>query len=380
MRLIWVVAVATLVAGASSLVFSGAEAAERGGSSLRRPIVTGCLGECGTKDQSCLTDCEVCVENHRCSVVHLGCHSCLRAARASRRKSEEKGRGPVNDSGGIPLIREGIRVHLQHAQLRAFDSHRALRKARDGIIKAQRDAEWASQERREAVARLHKVRLGLKDAESDVVKWELKHAKKMQAMRAKTSENRLARQRAKKRLKDAKDDLREAMTQQQHRDAGDEAEDQHRDQVATAVDAEWERRRQVEEKQQAVVHAENDLRKVRNDADWLDRGLQKDVHKARARAKRTLQDLHTARAMERVTRQELEAAKRDYLRLAATTQRHDKARERLETKLQNQPMLTVSAANGVNLAATDRSLGQRPQMQPVVVVAAMLTAPFACWA
>jgi len=100
------------------------------------------------------------------------------------RRDAEKLHGLVSDGGGEPMIRADIKVHLARAQIQNLHSRRALREARGGVLEAQRQAEWASQERQEQTEYLREAKSNYEKSKDDVAKWRLKSARKLKKMRS----------------------------------------------------------------------------------------------------------------------------------------------------------------------------------------------------
>merc|ERR1719506_3435684 len=90
------------------------------------------------------------------------------------------------------------------ARLEALDKSRNLRIARSGVLKAQREAEWAAEERHMSAKSLRETRQVLKGARLEVTRWKLQNEKKLKAKRAKALEQRQERQAAEQDLEAAK--------------------------------------------------------------------------------------------------------------------------------------------------------------------------------
>mmetsp|Transcript_118655 Transcript_118655/g.215789 ORF Transcript_118655/g.215789 Transcript_118655/m.215789 type:complete len:392 (+) Transcript_118655:185-1360(+) len=299
---------------------------------LQRPIITGCLAECGAQEQSCVTECQVCVEKNKCKLLDEACSSCFQEVHAMK---SWKNRADSNtlDNGGMPLIHDGIRAQLMDAKLEALKSQRELRAARGGVLKAQREAEWATEERKSSEKSVRVAKTVLKDAKEKVERWKLQNAERLKAMRAKARQRRREQKEARRDLLRAKERLRKAKLRLQT-SVSNETE------VASAEDEEGKLRRLVVKRQKAVVEAEKALVKRKKDADWLDRGLRKQVVKARHGVKHAREDLLTARAMERVSREWREEAKLRYMNAAEQVQSRDEAASDLKDKLAENPLPT----------------------------------------
>merc|ERR1712050_55434 len=73
----------------------------------------------------------------------------------------------------------------------------------------------------------------------------------------------------------------------------------------------------VKAEKRAVTQAEEALRKLSTDAEWMDRGLRSEIRKAQGAVKEAARDLRAARSMERLSSQQLEGAKHTYRSAAA---------------------------------------------------------------
>merc|ERR1740117_811503 len=102
------------------------------------------------------------------------------------------------------MMRDGLMNEMTRARLAALDRLRELRSFREGVLKAQREAEWAAEERHASAKRLGEERQVLKGARLEVTRWKLQNEKKLKAMRARAREHRLERQTAERKLAVAK--------------------------------------------------------------------------------------------------------------------------------------------------------------------------------
>lgn len=297
---------------------------------LQRPIITGCLAECGFQEQSCVTECQVCVEKNECDLLDDECKPCFEAVHATKAWNK-RARGQTLDSGGAPLIHEGIRQEYVHLKLEALDSQRHLRTARAGVLKAQREAEWATEERKSTEQNMEMAKKVLKDAEDKVDKWKLQNANRLKAMREKTKKQRGEEEAARKELAKAKRRLKRAKWQLRNETL-----------AAAEKESELKFRRLVQKRRKAVSDAEKALAKRQADADWLDRGLRKRVVKAREGVRDAREDLLTARAMERVSRERREDAKKAYVKAAEEAQSEEKAAAEMKGKLLENPVPTYT--------------------------------------
>lgn len=327
------------VGGASGTPAMGLVSAGIVGSSLRRPIITGCLKECGFKEQTCVTQCQVCIEQSECRILGK-CDPCLREAHAHKMEAEKADQGTLDD-GGVSMMRDGMMAEMTHAKLTALDKKRELRTAREGVLKAQREAEWAVHERRAAAMNLIEARQVLRGARLQVTRWKLQNAKKLQDKRAKARQQRMERQKAERKLVAAKKEAAEAENRLEEASADQvnattiEGEDGPSDSESEDV---WKLTKEAEERQAAVERAELDVEKSSSDAQWLDRGLRRRVKSAKNGAKKAREELLVARAHERVAREKLEDAKMRYVNGVQSSQMADKAAQDSEQRLRAAPV------------------------------------------
>lgn len=338
------------------------------GVASRRPIITGCLKECQYKDQSCVTQCQVCVEKHECRVLGE-CDTCLNEANAWMHAAKKMGQG-ILDDGGASLRRDGLLAELTQAKMVALESKRALRNTREGVLTAQREAEYAIQERRDAATKLAETRRVLKGERLEVTRWKLQNEKKLKAMRARAREERQERQKAERAVEAAKLKHREAkqrlrIASNENGDANeteaDETTESEKDEDVTADQLAEQRQLEieVEKRQQAVEQAERDVEKTSADGEWLDRGLRRRVKSAQGGARKAREELLVSRAHERVSQERLEDAKLHYVTAVKSSQQADKAAEQAELELRRAPTSlqaeqkkadsTVSAKEGTEL-------------------------------
>eukprot|EP00928_Gymnodinium_smaydae_P062959 TRINITY_DN4667_c0_g2_i2.p1 TRINITY_DN4667_c0_g2~~TRINITY_DN4667_c0_g2_i2.p1 ORF type:complete len:268 (-),score=24.12 TRINITY_DN4667_c0_g2_i2:184-987(-) len=150
---------------------------------LVRPVITGCFRQCGIDDQTCVTQCQVCVEQHRCSTLAHGCEVCVKEVREMLREADTLDAGVV-DSGGASLAIDALRLQKQEATEVAVSAQRRLLHQRDQVLQAQRQVEWAAAERRESRGRLKYARKRLQHRMKDVRKNSGDSRKKTQAAHA----------------------------------------------------------------------------------------------------------------------------------------------------------------------------------------------------
>lgn len=296
--------------------------------SERKPIITGCLATCGIWDQTCVTECQVCVEEHACKQVAKGCDVCLQELRKAKSLSRST-KSVITDSGGVSLARDGVRTRLERAQIQALDKARELRRARGRVLKAQREAEWAEEEWKASVAKLRQAKLSLRRAKDEAAKWDLQRAKNMQDEQGKVLQHqaeisRLERslQRAEKNLHEARAELRAAKNDK------DSSFARHR--VRVLENEVWQLKRQLAAQQGASERAHDDLEKKQKDANWLDRGFHSETEAAGRQVKKVVYDVRAARAMARLSRKKLVDAKDHYRQAVTASQRAERAAVHLE--------------------------------------------------
>lgn len=334
-----------------------AEAADMiGGKDLRRPIITGCLKECGYKEQTCVTQCQVCVEHNECRILGK-CDKCLREAHDMRMRAQKMDKG-ILDDGGVSMMRDGMMAEMTRAKLQAIDRKRELRGAREGVLKAQREAEWAAEERHMAAMTLIEARQVLKGARLEVTRWKLRNAKKLKAMRARAREQRLERQKAERKLAAAKRKYSKA--EKRLRIASNESATETNSSKGEDNDDVERLAREVEERQEAVESAERDVETTSADGEWLDRGLRRRVKSAQQGARKKREELLVARAHERVARERLEDAKEHYITAVRSSQQADKAAEDSELKLRKAPVSVYTTPQKANF--TNDGAGKKDKL------------------
>jgi len=238
----------------------------------------------------------------------------------------------ILDLGGVSMMRDGMMAEMTQAKLLALESKRRLVKTRQGVLKAQREAEWAAEERHLAALNLIEARQVLKGARLEVTRWKLQNEKKLKAMRARAREQRLQRQKAERKLAAAKSKYSKAQTKLEKASNTSVTDDSQDD------DEVWRLANDVEERQQAVESAEGDVEKTSADGEWLDRGLRRRVKSAQSGARKAREELLVARAHERVARQRLDEAKVHYQTSVQSSQQADKAAEDSEQRLRKAPI------------------------------------------
>jgi hypothetical protein len=310
--------------------------AHTGENADRRPIITGCLKACGNEEQSCVTQCQVCMEQNGCRIGG-DCELCLKEARAMRLRYARTDK-TILDSGGIAMMRDGLMAEMTEARLKALDWKRTLRVARENVLKAQREEEYATQERQMKAKGLKDATQELKSSKHEVERWKLQNEKKLKAARARAREQRQQRKIAERKLEAAK--LKHKEAERNFRIVSNASI------TNTSEDEEevWRASRELEEQRQAVEEAETLVEKTSEDGEWLDRGLQRRVRNSQRGAKEAREELLIGRARERVSQESLGEAKDKYLEALAASNEADKVAEEMESKLRQAPLPEHSEA------------------------------------
>mmetsp|Transcript_62561 Transcript_62561/g.116336 ORF Transcript_62561/g.116336 Transcript_62561/m.116336 type:complete len:370 (+) Transcript_62561:126-1235(+) len=275
----------------------------------RVPIVTGCVKLCGVEDQSCATQCEVCVEMAKCRTDVDQCDACAKKAEEWKRASSAS-QDWARDAGGIPMRQDEARTRLQRAAFSERDGLHSFRRARLGVLKAQRQAEWAQEERHEEAERLRESKAALKGARGELDKWELQNSRKVKDMDKEMAEKAEAVRILEGQLeKEVKNENRAA-------------------DVRSLED-------RLRAKKQELANAQQAKDARKEDAEWYRDKLQKDVSDVEADLKLRLQHFHAATVREKVSRQSLEEAKETYRVEATTLQERGEQKDKLEAQFQN---------------------------------------------
>jgi len=309
-----------------------AESAER----RRRPIITGCLEECGTEDQSCVTQCEVCVEQQACADLQTNCSTCF--DEAQEMKADMRRWGNVgSDSGGPALAHEAIRQRHDLARLQAMDGTHRLRGARDHVLQAQRGVEWAAEETREEENRLASVERHLEETKADARRWSERSQAKLAELRENRTDCRGAVKRTLKQLRVAERKLEDA--QKELAEAKDLAHAGVKirkvlitARVVTRLD--WKVRKQ----RQQLVEAKQAYKKQQRDSTWFQRGLQKEVKEVDVLVEKQEHKLDEAHDLERNSRKLLQGSKDEYRAAAARRQNLTTAAAKLQRLLLAHPL------------------------------------------
>jgi len=328
--------------------------AEDASASQMRPIITGCLKECGYTDQTCITQCQVCIEQNECRILHK-CDPCLQGAHDQMVLAKKTDKG-ILDSGGVALVRDGLMADMTSANLESLERKRLLRTARTGVLMAQREAEWARSERQHSSKNLVEARTTLRIARLEVTRWTLQNEKKLKKMRAQAAQQRRERQtserklaehkraysKAQKRLRVASKSGSNMSAQEEEQEQAEEGTDEDAENKTATKETEGEEiyklAKDVEERQTAVENAERELEKTSADGEWLDRGLRRRVKAAQEGARSSREELLEARARERVSRERLEEAKDHYIASVKSSNVADEAAHDSEIKLRKAPV------------------------------------------
>jgi hypothetical protein len=255
------------------------------------------------------------------------------------------------DAGGVAMKRDGLLSEMTRARLEAVDRLRELRTARQGVLTAQRESEWASEERHMSAQKLDQDREGLKNSRREVTKWKLDNEKKLKAMRARAREQRQERQKAERKLEEAERKHAKAQRKLQVAEANiSDFEIDDDNNITEEADEVWQLRRDVEQRGQAVEDAEKLVEKTKTDSEWLDHDLRRKVKTSQSSAKRSREELLESRARERVSGTHLEEAKEAYFEAVKESKQADKAAQEAERKLRAAPLSASAPDESVALA------------------------------
>lgn len=308
----------------------------QGGRTLE-PIITGCLAECGISDQACSTQCQVCVEKLECHKLEdekcRGCRSEARKVRLSDSKRSNLGM----DSGGTSLVHEGIRARLEVGRLESLRHKRLLRQLQGGILKFQRQAEWAAQERLNQRKKLHDAKLVLKQADGEVDGWELRSARNLKATRSHERELQTELLKTEAELDEAKKRLRVARLRLKRAKSSDE-----RVRALKRLEQAKLKARKVQRlaasRRRVLELVEEKLENEERDAKWLGRSSNKKRDAAKDAVDHAVTQLAAARGMERFSRERLEKAKLRYRKAAVTEEKINDEVTQLEADFKVTPL------------------------------------------
>lgn len=327
----------TAVAAQHLSLLSGTKRALR--STGVRPIITGCLAECGTEEQSCVTQCQVCVEMQACNVLS-NCSACLNEAREAKEAFRKLGNMGM-DSGGMALKHEGVRQQLDWARLEAIDGKRKLAWARSNVLRAQRNAEWAEEERRELLRRLEQGKEKLLKTEEDVQRWDQRSTAKLDSLRARVRKLQARVNRTKQELAIAGGILQERQRAVQEAEDLAHAGAKARAAVVAARvvhQLEWK----LQAEKEALRGAQEEYLKQQKDAGWFQRGLRAEVRTVARRVKQKAKDLHMSRETYQKSQEQLQQAKEEYHEAAQRSQNLTAQKEELQQLLLKIPLPTPS--------------------------------------
>mmetsp|Transcript_38195 Transcript_38195/g.109647 ORF Transcript_38195/g.109647 Transcript_38195/m.109647 type:complete len:363 (+) Transcript_38195:32-1120(+) len=302
----------------------------------KRPIITGCLAECGAGEQSCVTDCQVCVEKNVCGDL-ANCTICRDEARETKKLFEAQGNNSVlGDSGGAPLVHEGFRQQMMRAQLQSLEGHRRLRSSRKSVLEAQRLAEWAVEEHKEELDKLRATREEVDKNDKNKDRWLSRARSKLNGTREEVTA-------LEKQLRQKKQKLNHIERRLERRRVaaigGDisQASKMAREIVATTRvirRISW----QIRKLERELEKREDVQRKEETDVKWFKKGLvDRGVRMARDMHEQ-VKNLRAMKANEKVYRQQLRSAKQDYRNAVNLTRNFTHEVRHLETELEENPM------------------------------------------
>mmetsp|Transcript_9668 Transcript_9668/g.27234 ORF Transcript_9668/g.27234 Transcript_9668/m.27234 type:complete len:369 (-) Transcript_9668:87-1193(-) len=297
-----------------------------------RPVITGCLEECGNRDQSCATQCQVCVEMNGCeTLASEGCGACRAEVREARRwiNSVDKG---VLDSGGQPMLRDGVNMQLRHARLASLDAKRRLRHARGSILRAQRQVEWAHDENTNEVGRLRESKTLLERKEEELAGWRDEQRRRVGELKAELESRREGLRRTQQHFLRAKERLyrvRRNLARFQSGQHGPRWQQLEHE----AADAYKRRHKQVKEQKKAMKEIRLKLRMREEDAKWLDRGLRREIGEAQELVDKDVRQVQATRSLWQHSRKELEQAKEKYFEASSVSHQRDTTAEDLKHRL-----------------------------------------------
>lgn len=243
------------------------------------------------------------------------------------------------DGGGVSLEHEGLRQQFRLARLQAMDGTHKLRDARDGVLRAQRGAEWAAEETREEVERVKKVEDHLAETKIEARRWAKRSRAKLAEMRDERVAFRRAANRTLRQLRIANKELTQAQVElTQAEDLAHAGAKVRKVIVAARVVTRlhWKLRKQEKEMQKAGKA----YKKQKQDSSWFQRGLSKEVAEAARLVSKQEKELGTARDMERTSRKQLQKAKDDYREAAEQRQNLTIVAAHLQGELSSHPLPT----------------------------------------
>uniref|UniRef100_A0A7S2HVA1 Uncharacterized protein n=1 Tax=Alexandrium andersonii TaxID=327968 RepID=A0A7S2HVA1_9DINO len=236
------------------------------------------------------------------------------------------------DSGGQPLLRDGVSMELQHARLTSLDAKRHLRRSRGVILRAQRQAEWAHDENLKEVQRLQDSKSILKKKEKELAQWRKEHAERLKAMREELVERRKELKRTEQQLVRAKERLIRVRKQLARFKSGEHYEQWHRLE-SEALNAYERRLKQVKKQKRAAKELKSKLRMRKDDADWLDQGLKEEIQQAQELVDKDMRQVRATHSLWQHSREELDKAKEHYWKASAVSHQRDAAANAFKHRL-----------------------------------------------
>eukprot|EP00405_Crypthecodinium_cohnii_P025967 CAMPEP_0206484914 /NCGR_PEP_ID=MMETSP0324_2-20121206/40235_1 /ASSEMBLY_ACC=CAM_ASM_000836 /TAXON_ID=2866 /ORGANISM="Crypthecodinium cohnii, Strain Seligo" /LENGTH=377 /DNA_ID=CAMNT_0053963107 /DNA_START=446 /DNA_END=1579 /DNA_ORIENTATION=+ len=311
----------------------------------RRPIITGCLEECGPEDQACVTDCQVCVEQHVCISLHDDdCSSCMSEAHKARALAKSK--RLLVDSGGISLVHEGLRQKVVKSKMRVLEGHRALRRARRKVLDVQRLSEWAAAELDAEVKKLNESRGELDGYDVKANRWLTESKVEIEALHAEVDKTKKVLRGQRKALQQVDERLAEI------RSKGWMAAGE----VVTATRA-YRRLRYTMRTQRRELKAQKaKLRQARESRIMMRRSLREE---RRSLIKAVTEHSESTRQMRehcQLYQDDLRKAKRGYRHAAAVSQAQERVQQMLEQELASTPLPDFRPKDAIPEAPTEPSL------------------------
>lgn len=359
-------ALALSIAASESALLSG-----------KRPILTGCLQECGNKDTQCVTECQVCVEKSSCESLEK-CKACQKEVRKAMR-SDARAPHSMTDSGGESLLHDGIRQKVENARFDLKEQQEKLLAARGAVVAAQHTVEHMSGERQEKAHELRLARSKRSDAEERVLKWDKANDHKLSKAENRLRAAQAEASREEMKLREAKEELRQARARVKEvkEDIKDDDKDDetHAKKLKRAEDKEWKVRRRIEKLKDEVEEAEKEVKKRRKEAAWVNRQLRKDVDYTVGEIKDAERALQEARVRETVAQSDLTASAKAYKKEIARSQAAQDRVHRYEKDLQKHPLPeSLEPPPSAFMGAHAEESRAHPRLIPLVTVAAALTA------
>jgi len=286
----------------------------------------------------------VCVEEHQCrSVRSKACRDCRKEARKLRRRSK-KASDLLTDSGGAPLRRDSVRLRLEKAQLESLDANRRLRKSRAGVLKAQRQAEWAAEEEGAEASEIEDARLALKRKQEEMQEWQVRNVERLRKRQEEAIIHQTALRKTRRQLRKAKNRLhkvRRYYNRSKNRERWGRL-------LVAAEGFVHKLQKQEAEQRLAAADAQEAVNKQERDSQWVQRGLSRELAKAEQSVEKAKESGRSAHTRERFSREALQEAKRAYQAEAGGSERHSGTVKSLQKELRDNPLPTFGpqALNG----------------------------------